>query len=186
MSDQGQSEKTIGLVSDQSGLSLKARILDFLAEGPQPLSVRDFGPFLLKENDGQNCVASVAGAISSGEVEQFFLVGASAHGMAMQANKFSAVRAVVVQSAFEAEFSRRHYDANGLCLGECTLAVDRILSVWLKTPFAGRNGNRLSHHARRVAKITALEEALSQPWEELSHQKSASEEYQPVALAVSS
>lgn len=186
MSDRGRIEKKIGLVSDEYGLSLKERILDFLAEGQQSVSVRDFGTFSSKESDREKLVASVARAVSSGNVEHIILVGATAAGMSMFVNKFAGARSVVVQSAFEAEFARRQYDANVLCFGECTPAVDRILSVWLKTPFEGRHGNRLSHHACRLAKIAALENTLSQSGEELSHQKTASEESQPVTLAVAS
>jgi ribose 5-phosphate isomerase B len=56
----------------------------------------------------------------------------------------------VVCNEDTARLSREHNDANVLALGGRTLdplVAERILDVWLKTPFAG------GRHARRVAKI---------------------------------
>jgi len=53
-----------------------------------------------------------------------------------------------------AEMSRRHNDLNVLCLSAELLGPelqDKMLRTWLATPFEG------GRHARRVAKITALE-----------------------------
>ena len=51
--------------------------------------------------------------------------------------------------------SRRHNDANILCLSADLLGeriIDRMIETWLATPFEG------GRHARRVDKITALEQ----------------------------
>jgi ribose 5-phosphate isomerase B len=50
--------------------------------------------------------------------------------------------------------SRRHNDLNVLCLSAEMIGSDvqdKIIRTWLTTPFEG------GRHARRVAKITALE-----------------------------
>jgi ribose 5-phosphate isomerase B len=50
--------------------------------------------------------------------------------------------------------SRRHNDANVLCLSADLLGVeliDRMVRIWLETPFEG------GRHARRVEKITRME-----------------------------
>jgi ribose 5-phosphate isomerase B len=50
--------------------------------------------------------------------------------------------------------SRRHNDLNVLCLSAELLGAelqDKMLQTWLETPFEG------GRHARRVAKIAALE-----------------------------
>ena len=60
------------------------------------------------------------------------------------------MRAAVVCGEDTARLAREHNDANVLALGGRTLdptLAERILDVWLKTPFAG------GRHARRVAKI---------------------------------
>ena len=66
------------------------------------------------------------------------------------------IRAARVTSETDAQLSREHNDANVLTLGARVTASDlaqRIVDVWLKTPFlAGR-------HARRVEKISEFEKA---------------------------
>ena len=71
-------------------------------------------------------------------------------GVSMAANRHPGVRAAVAYDEETARLSREHNDANVLALGSRSLdhgLAERILEVWLKTPFAG------GRHARRVAKI---------------------------------
>ena len=58
--------------------------------------------------------------------------------------------------------SRRHNDANVLCLSSDLLGerlIDRMIEIWLSTPFEG------GRHARRVEKITQLEEQIEKEGE---------------------
>ena len=74
--------------------------------------------------------------------------------MAMAANKVPGIRAAKVDTAFEAERSREHNDANVLTLGADTISEDtaaKIIDTWLKTSFAG------GRHQRRVDNIAAIE-----------------------------
>jgi ribose 5-phosphate isomerase B len=74
--------------------------------------------------------------------------------MAIAANKVPGVRAATCHDEVTAEMSRRHNDLNVLCLSAEMLgpeAQDTIVRTWLATPFEG------GRHARRVAKIAALE-----------------------------
>jgi ribose 5-phosphate isomerase B len=71
-------------------------------------------------------------------------------GVSMAANRHAGVRAAVAYDEETARLSREHNDANVLALGGRSLEhglAERILEVWLKTPFAG------GRHALRVAKI---------------------------------
>ena len=71
-------------------------------------------------------------------------------GVSIAANRHPGVRAAVAYDEETARLSREHNDANVLALGARRLdhgLAERILEVWLKTPFAG------GRHARRVAKI---------------------------------
>jgi ribose 5-phosphate isomerase B len=68
----------------------------------------------------------------------------------MAANRHPGVRAAVAYDEETARLSREHNDANVLALGGRSLdhgLAERILEVWLKTPFLG------GRHARRVQKI---------------------------------
>ncbi len=77
--------------------------------------------------------------------------------MAIVANKFPGVRAVVCQTPASAPHARGHNDCNVLVLGAEGLSgrqASEILSAWLKTPFAG------GRHARRVRQILKIEREI--------------------------
>jgi ribose 5-phosphate isomerase B len=74
--------------------------------------------------------------------------------MCIAANKVQGVRAAPCHDSITAEMSRRHNDANVLCLSADLLGgelVDRMVRIWLETEFEG------GRHARRVDKITRFE-----------------------------
>ena len=75
--------------------------------------------------------------------------------MAIAANKFPGVRATPCHDEVTAEMSRRHNDANVLCLSAELLSdhlVDRMIEIWIQTEFEG------GRHARRIKKISDLEQ----------------------------
>jgi len=64
------------------------------------------------------------------------------------------VRAAPCHDSITAEMSRRHNDANVLCLSADLLGedvIERMVKLWLETPFEG------GRHARRVEKIVRFE-----------------------------
>jgi ribose 5-phosphate isomerase B len=75
--------------------------------------------------------------------------------MVIAANKIPGVRAALCHDCFSARMAREHNDANILTLGQRVigdgLAIE-IVRTWLKAEFQG------GRHARRVAKITAIEQ----------------------------
>ena len=97
---------------------------------------------------------AVARKVASQEVDRGILICGSGMGMCIVANKIPGVRAAPCFDDLSAEISRRHNDLNVLCLsgdlmGE--MLADRIVDIWLKTPFEG------GRHARRNQKIAELE-----------------------------
>jgi ribose 5-phosphate isomerase B len=91
------------------------------------------------------------------EAERGILLCGSGIGMTITANKIAGIRAALCHDELTAEMSRRHNDANVLCLAADLLGeelIRRMIDVWLTTPFeAGR-------HARRVKKMMAAEQYL--------------------------
>jgi len=79
----------------------------------------------------------------------------------MVANKFPGVRAALCYDLSTARNSREHNHANVLTLGAGLIGqrlAEQIVDEWLRTPWGGER------HARRVAKITAIErQALGAP-----------------------
>ena len=91
----------------------------------------------------------------AGDVKIGVLICGSGIGMSIAANKVAGVRAALVHDIASAELSRRHNDANVLCLSGDELADDAqilgIVNAWLAASFEG------GRHARRVNKIAAIE-----------------------------
>lgn len=97
----------------------------------------------------------VAKAVSEAHAERGVLVCGSGIGMSIAANKLPGIRAALVHDDITAEVSRRHNDSNVLCLSADMLGVrliEKIIQIWLNTEFEG------GRHARRVRKITAIEQ----------------------------
>lgn len=148
----------IALGADHAGWTLKEVIKAWLGErGHQ---VRDFGTHAADSVDYPDYASLVGEAVSTGAVERGVLVCGTGIGMAIAANKVPGVRAAACADTFTARLAREHNDTNVLALGARVIGRDdaiQIVSVWLETAFAG------DRHARRVAKLTALERK-EHPW----------------------
>ncbi len=97
----------------------------------------------------------VARAVADGQAERGILLCGSGIGMSIAANKVAGVRAALVHDEFGARLCRQHNNANVLCLSADMLGrgiIDQILEVWIQSDFEG------GRHARRVDKITAIEQ----------------------------
>lgn len=138
----------IAIASDHRGIQVKKRILRQLVELGQ--EVIDFGPAAQDSVDYPDYAAKVANAITQHEVDRGILICGSGIGMSIAANRFAGVRAALCHDEFNAEISRRHNDANIMCLSGDLLTeqlVSRMVDIWVKTPFEG------GRHARRLEKI---------------------------------
>jgi len=145
----------IAVGMDHRGFVLRQKVLDLLKQlGHEVLDLGAFGP---EPTDYPDIAAAVCQKVSRGEVERGILVCGTGLGMCIAANKFDGVRAAPCHDDLTAEMSRRHNDANVLCLSADLLGeklVHRMIELWLSTPFDG------GRHARRVAKIAEIEEQI--------------------------
>ncbi len=140
--------ETIIVGSDHAGFDLKERVKEWLEE--KGFLVEDAGTRSPEQVDYPDFAHKVAEAVASGRRARGVVICGTGIGVSMAANRHAGVRAAVVWNEDTARLSREHNDANVLALGGRTTDPDlaeRILDVWLKTPFAG------GRHARRVAKI---------------------------------
>jgi sugar-phosphate isomerases, RpiB/LacA/LacB family len=99
---------------------------------------------------------AVANAVRGNPGSLGMLVCATGQGMAIAAGKVRGIRAVVPATVEAARLSRFDNNANVLCLGGRFLAESEafaIVDTWLATGFAG------GRHARRIAKVAAIETA---------------------------
>jgi ribose 5-phosphate isomerase B len=140
--------ETIIVGSDHAGFDLKERVKEWLED--RGFEVEDVGARSPEQVDYPDFAHLVADAVSSGRRARGVLVCGTGIGVSMAANRHAGVRAAVAWNEDTARLSREHNDANVLALGGRTLdplIAERILELWLRTPFAG------GRHARRVAKI---------------------------------
>jgi ribose 5-phosphate isomerase B len=142
----------IAIGSDHRGFEVKRRIGQLLQQLNH--EVLDVGTQGRDSVDYPDFAFQVALAVSEGRVERGILVCGTGIGMCIAANKVKNVRAAPCHDSITAEMSRRHNDANVLCLSADLLGdelIDRMVRIWLETDFeSGR-------HARRVEKIMKFE-----------------------------
>ena len=143
----------IAVGSDHRGYEVKRRIVSLL--GRLNHEVIDVGPSSPDSVDYPDFAFEVAKRVSAGQVERGILICGTGIGMCIAANKVPRVRAAPCHDSITAEMSRRHNDANVLCLSADLLGdelIDRMIRIWLSTEFEG------GRHARRVDKITRYED----------------------------
>jgi ribose 5-phosphate isomerase B len=142
----------LAIGSDHRGVAARKRLIGLLERIGN--DVVDCGSHGEEAVDYPDVAADVARRVSEGSVDRGILLCCTGVGMAIAANKLPGVRAATCHDEVTAEMSRRHNDLNVLCLSAEMIGADvqeKILRTWLATPFEG------GRHARRVAKITALE-----------------------------
>ncbi len=138
----------IALGSDHAGFEMKQAVKAYL--GVRGLQVEDVGTFNSDSVDYPEIGAAVARAVAGGRCERGILVCGSGEGMCMVANRFAGIRAALAPTEEHAQLSRRHNDANVLCLGGRLTALDeayKIVDAFLDTGFEG------GRHQRRVDQI---------------------------------
>jgi ribose 5-phosphate isomerase B len=142
----------IAIGADQGGYELKRPIAEFLiAEGHE---VSDLGIYRLESVDYPDIAALVARAVATGEAERGIIICGTGIGVSLAANKVRGIRAALCTDCYMARMAREHNDAQILCLGGRVLGIGSaldIVRVFLTSTFLG------GRHARRVAKISALE-----------------------------
>jgi ribose 5-phosphate isomerase B len=143
----------IAIGSDHRGYEVKRRIISLLEQGRH--EVLDLGTTSRDSVDYPDFAFQVALAVSEKRADRGILIDGTGIGMCIAANKVSRVRAAPCHDYVTAEMSRRHNDANVLCLSADLLGdeqIDRMVHIWLETEFEG------GRHARRVEKICRFEQ----------------------------
>ena len=143
----------IALGADHGGYSVKEIAKKHLLE--QGHEVEDCGTY-----DTASChypvyAEKVANAVAGGTADLGILICGTGIGMSMCANKVKGIRAAAVSDCFTAEATRRHNDANVLCLGERTVGPGlalRIIDTFVAAPFDG------GRHQTRIDMMMSLEE----------------------------
>lgn len=154
--DESRDGRGIAIGADHGGFALKERIAFKLKEAGW--EVTDCGTDSHESVDYPDFAHAVARRVGLGECRWGIVIDGAGIGSAMVANKVPGVRAATCYDISSARNSREHNHANVLCLGAGLIGEGlawQIVEEWLATEWAG------GRHARRVAKIDAIEQQYS-------------------------
>lgn len=138
----------VAIGSDHRGYYAKEVLKRTLAQMGH--DVEDFGTDSDHSTDYPDFAVPVCQAVAESRAERGVLLCGSGIGMCMTANKADGIRAALCHDELTAEMSRKHNDANVLCMGSDLLGEElmrRMVEIWMSTAFEG------GRHQRRVNKI---------------------------------
>ena len=140
--------RTIFIASDHAGFDLKAEITACLISAGH--NVRDLGTHSKESCAYPVYTDKVCAAVLDDASALGILICGSGIGMSIAANRHKGIRAALCASEFQARFTRRHNNANVLCLAERVTGKGvalEIANIFLAEDFEG------GRHARRVAML---------------------------------
>lgn len=145
-------ESPLALAADHGGFELKESLKKHLEARGIPY--RDFGTDSAASVDYPDYALPACQAVVRGECSAAILCCGTGVGMSMCANKVKGIRACCCSDTFSAEFTRRHNNANALCLGGRVVGTGlacQIVDAFLNAEFEG------GRHQKRIDKMMALE-----------------------------
>lgn len=142
----------IAIGCDHGGLRHKNAIIEHLRR--RGFAVMDFGTNTTDTVDYPDIALPVSKSVASGKNDLGILICGTGIGMSLTANKVKGIRAAACSEHFSAKYTRKHNDANILCLGGRVIGVGtaiELVDLFVDTEFEG------GRHQRRVDKIMSLE-----------------------------
>ena len=143
----------IAIGCDHGGFELKEAVQGYLEERQIPYE--DFGAYNTDSVDYAPIAAKAARAVAAGQADFGVLVCSTGIGISMAANKVKGIRAALCTNEFCAEMTRRHNNANILCMGGKVIDKEtavKLVDIFLHTEFEG------GRHQRRIDQIAQIEE----------------------------
>lgn len=142
----------IAIGSDHGGFELKTHIIKYLKDNG--IEIKDFGCYDENSVDYPDIAQTVAKSIICGECENGILICGTGIGISIAANKINGIRAAHCHDVYSAEMTKRHNNANIICMGGRVVGRElafMIVDAWLNAEFEG------GRHQTRIDKIHALE-----------------------------
>ncbi len=144
--------KLIAIGSDHGGYELKEAIKKYL--DAQNIPYKDYGAFTPEAVDYPDIALPVAEAVTQKKAEKGILCCGTGIGISIAANKVKGIRAACCSDCFSVKMTRKHNDANILCMGGRVVGQGLALmmvELFLNTEFEG------GRHQMRINKIAAIE-----------------------------
>lgn len=141
--------KKIFIANDHAGFQLKK----FLMNKNTTQNWKDLGVFNEKTSDypeqAEKLCCHILENISSDEPPLGVLICGSGQGMAIKANRFPGIRAILAWDEQSCRLAREHNKANVLCLGARLIpfeTADNIFKVFISAVFTGgRHSDRIKN-----------------------------------------
>lgn len=138
----------IAIANDHAGVDYKNLLVRHLTD--KGYEVINLGTDTALSVDYPDYAEKVAKAVQEKNADLGILICGTGIGMSIAANKFKGIRAALCGDCYSAELTRKHNDANVLCLGARVLGSDlmiKIADTFLSASFEG------GKHAVRLGKI---------------------------------
>ncbi len=142
----------LAIGSDHGGFELKNHIIKHLEE--RGVSYRDFGCYDENSVDYPDIAKAVGEAVAGGEYDRGILICGTGIGISIAANKVPGIRAALCADVYSAQMTKRHNNANIICLGGRVVGRElacMIVDAWLDAEFEG------GRHQNRIDKIHQME-----------------------------
>lgn len=147
----------LALGCDHGGYALMQEIKKHL-DTMENIEYNDFGTYSEASCDYPVFAEAAANAVAHGECDLGILICGTGIGISISANKVKGIRAALCSDCFSAEMTRRHNNANMLCMGARVLGPGlalKIVDAFLAADFDG------GRHANRIALISDIENRQS-------------------------
>jgi RpiB/LacA/LacB family sugar-phosphate isomerase len=147
----------LAIAADHAGFPLKQELIPFLSgEGHEVL---DLGTDSTAPVDYPDFAEALALAVLDGRAERGVLICGSGVGASVAANKVPGIRAAVCHDSYSAHQGVEHDNMNVIVFGSRIIAV--ALARDLVAIFLSARYTAEARHARRLAKIQAIEEVFA-------------------------
>ncbi|WP_104721410.1 ribose 5-phosphate isomerase B [Helicobacter mesocricetorum] len=136
------------IANDHAGFILKSPILEFLQA--RDYEVFDLGCHNQAKVDYPDFAHLLCQKVLEDSKSFGILICGSGIGMSIAANRFKGIRAALCYEPYSAAMSRKHNDANVLCLGARMIGIDMaeaILQSFCQSQFEG------GRHLQRIEKL---------------------------------
>ncbi|MEO1301799.1 MAG: ribose 5-phosphate isomerase B [Myxococcota bacterium] len=147
----------VALAADHAGFPMKEALKEIVSDAGH--NVLDLGTDSNDSVDYPDFAERLALAVRDGSAERGILLCGSGVGASVAANKVPGVRAGLCHDTYAAHQGVEHDDIQVLVLGARVIGIEvakELVAAFLSARFTGEE-----RHARRLAKVIAIEERFS-------------------------
>lgn len=143
----------VAIAADHGAFELKEALKKHLEE--KGIEYKDFGCYSKESVDYPRFAYMAAKAVADDDFPFGIICCTTGLGVSMAANKVKGVRAAVCTNEMLAEMTRRHNNANIICMGQNVVSEElaiKMTDIFISTEFEG------GRHQRRVDLLSAIED----------------------------